>query len=103
LKSKITRLELKLDKYKGPITKIKSKKLCILGSGKHIPEISPKLAGRNEEPRREPHEERQGGGGGGGRNQEGLIFGNQRRLIYYPLNLRGEKHGLPIIPKGTLK
>ena len=47
--------------------------LCILGSEKHIPEISPDMVGRNEErceePRREPHEERHRGGGGGGRNQ----------------------------------
>jgi hypothetical protein len=65
------------------------------------------MAGRNEqpreEPRREPHEERQGGGGGGGRNQEDLIFGNRRRVRDSPLNIRGEKHDLPVLPKGTLK
>jgi hypothetical protein len=54
-----------------------------------------------EEPRREPHEERQGGGDG--RNQEGLRFGNQRRIRDSPLDLRGEKHDLPILLKGTLK
>jgi len=66
-------LELKLDKYKGPITRSKRKKLCLIESGKHIPEIFSEMVGRNEqpgeEPRGEPHEERQGGGGCGGRNQ----------------------------------
>jgi hypothetical protein len=33
-------LGLKLHEYKGPITRSKSKQLCIPGSGKHIPEIS---------------------------------------------------------------
>jgi hypothetical protein len=69
---------LNLDEYKGPITKSKRKKLCILISGKHIPETSPDMVERNkqlqEEPRRETHEERQGGVGGGGRNQENLRF-----------------------------
>jgi hypothetical protein len=98
---------LKLYEYKGPITRSKSKQLCILSSGKHIPEISSDMTGRNEQPReepqREPHEERQGGGGGGGRNQEDLIFGNRRRVRDSPLNLRGEQHDLLILPKGTLK
>jgi len=53
-----------------------------------------------EEPRREPHEERQGGGG---RNQEDLIFGNRIRVRDSPLNIRGEKHNLLFLPKGTLK
>jgi hypothetical protein len=65
------------------------------------------MAGRNEQPReepqREPHEERQGGGGGAARNQEYLIFGNRRRVRDSPLNIRGEKHDLPFVPKGTLK
>jgi hypothetical protein len=47
---------LKLDKYKGPITRSKSKKLCILRSGKHIPETSPNMAERNEQPEKN-HEE----------------------------------------------
>jgi hypothetical protein len=73
--------------------------------------IPPDMAGRNEErheepqeePRREPHEERQGGRGGGRRNQEGRRFGNPRRMRDSPLDLLGEQHELPILPKGTLK
>jgi hypothetical protein len=47
-KSTITRSKLKLEKYKGPITRSKRKKLLIRGSKKHIPEIPPDMEGRNE-------------------------------------------------------
>jgi hypothetical protein len=42
-----------MDGYKGPITRSKRKKICILRSGKHIPEISPDMEGGNEQPREE--------------------------------------------------
>ena len=53
---------------------------------------------RNEQPREEPHEERQGGGRGVARNEE-----NRRRIRDSPLNILGEQHDLPVLPKGTLK
>jgi hypothetical protein len=87
-----------LDEYKGPITRSKRKKLCILRSENHIPGTSPDMAERNEQPREEPHEERQGGGRGVARNQE-----NKRRIRDSPLNLLGEQHDLHVLPKGTLK
>jgi hypothetical protein len=52
----------------------------------------------NHEKNHEPHEERQGGGRGAARNQE-----NRRRIRDSPLNILGEKHDLPVLPKGTLK
>jgi hypothetical protein len=47
--------------------------------------------------------ERQGGGRDVARNQENLRFENPRRIRDSPLNLLGEKHDLPVLPKGTLK
>jgi hypothetical protein len=52
---------LKLDKYKGPITRSKSKQLHTSESEKHILDEKEKLldmAERNEERHEEPHEER---------------------------------------------
>jgi hypothetical protein len=40
---------LKLDEYKGPITRSKSKQLFILRSENHIPGISLDMAERNEQ------------------------------------------------------
>jgi hypothetical protein len=94
---------LKLDEYKGPITRSKSKQLFILRSEKHIPGTSPDMAEINEQPRDEHHEDRQGGGIYVARNQETLRFENRRRIRYSPLNLVGEQHDLPVLPKGTLK
>jgi hypothetical protein len=54
-------------------------------------------------PQTKHHEERQGGKIDAGRNQGIPGFGNRRRSRYSPLNLMGEKHELPVLPKGTLK
>jgi hypothetical protein len=96
-------LGLKLDKYKGPITRSKIKQLFVLRSENHIHGISLDMAERNEQLREETHEERQGGGRDVARNQENLRFENRRRIRDSPLNLLGEKHDLPVLPKGTLK
>jgi hypothetical protein len=94
---------LNLDEYKGPITKSKSNKIRILRSENHIPGTSSNMEKRNEQLHEEPHEERQGGGRDVARNQENLRFENRRRIRDSPLNIIGEKHNLPVLPKGTLK
>jgi hypothetical protein len=58
---------------------------------------------RNEQPRSEHHEERKGGGRDAGRNHGNPGFENQRRVRDSPLNIIGEQHDLPVLPKGTLK
>jgi hypothetical protein len=94
---------LKLDEYKGPITRSKSKKLSVLRSEKYDPKTSSKMEVIDEQPRKENHEERQGGERDDARNQGIPEFGNRRRVRDSPLNIIGEKHELPILPKGTLK
>jgi hypothetical protein len=94
---------LKLDEYKGPIIRSKSKQFSIVRIEKHIPRISLDMADRNEQPRDEHHEERQGGERYAARNQENLRFKNRRRIRDSPLNLLGEQHDLHVLPKGTLK
>jgi hypothetical protein len=96
-------LGLKLDKYKGPINKIKRKKLSIIESENSSPEVFPDMAERNKQPWNEHHEERQGDGRDVARNQGNLEFENQRRVRDSPLNFIGEKNDLPVLPKGTLK
>jgi hypothetical protein len=61
------------------------------------------MAARDEQPRIEHHEERQGGERDVARNQGIPGFGNRRRVRDSPLNLMGEQHELPVLPKGTLK
>jgi hypothetical protein len=94
---------LKLDKYKVPITRSKSKQLFILRSKNHIPGISPDMEEINEQLQEEAHEDRQGGGRDSARNQESLRFENQRIIKDSPLNILGEQHDLLVLPKGTLK
>jgi hypothetical protein len=94
---------LKLDEYKGPITRSKRKQIFILRSENNIPRISLDMTERNEQPRDVHHEERQGGGRDAARNQENLRFENRRRIRDYPLNILGEQNDLPIIPNGNLK
>jgi len=94
---------LKLDEYKGPITRSNRKKICILTSGIHVPRTSMEMSKINEQPKEEPYEERQGGGRGVARNQENPRFENRRRIRDSPLNLIGEQHDLLVLPKGTLK
>jgi len=94
---------LKLDKYKGPITRSKIKKIFVLRSGNIICGIFPDMEKRNEQPRDENHEEIQGGGRDATRNQGNPGFENRRRVRDSPLNIIGEKHDLPVLAKGTLK
>jgi hypothetical protein len=68
-----------------------------------IPRISPDMAARDEQPQDEHHEERQGGGRYVARNQGIPRFENKKRVRDSPLNLIGEQHELPVLPKGTLK
>jgi hypothetical protein len=98
-----TRSRLKLDEYKGPITKSKSKQLSVLRSEKSTLEVSSDMVARDEQPRDEHHEERQGGERYSARNQGIPGFRNRRRVSDSPLNLTGELHELPVLPKGTLK
>jgi hypothetical protein len=95
---------LKLDKYKGPITRIKYKQLFIVKSERFRPKISPDMVERNEQPQNEHHEERQGQGGRDStRNQGNPGFENRRRVRDSPLNLIGEQHDLSVLPKGTMR
>jgi hypothetical protein len=94
---------LKLEEYKGPITRRKIKKLFILRSENHVPGISPDMEERNEQPRDNLREERQGGGRDAKRNQGNPRFENQRRVRDSPMNLICEKHDLPVLPKGALR
>ena len=52
-----------------------------------------------ENPREEIHEERWEER----RHEDRRIFRNLRRMRYSPLDLQGEQHELPLLPKGTLK
>jgi hypothetical protein len=92
-----------MEKYKGPITRSKSKQLFVLRSEKSDPKTSSKMAVRDKQPRNEHNGERQGGERDATRNQGIPVFGNRRRVTYFPLNIIGEKHELPILHKGTLK
>jgi hypothetical protein len=94
---------LKLDEYKGPNTRSKRKKFFSSGSEKPIPGISLDMVAIDEQPRDENHEERQGGGRDVARNKRIPGFENRRRVRDSPLNIIGEQHELPVLPKGTLK
>jgi hypothetical protein len=97
-----TRPILKLNEYKGPIARSKRKKLFILKSEKPILGISSDMEKRNEQPRDKNHEERQGVGRDAARNQGNPRFENRRRVRDSPLNIIGDQHDLPVLPKGTL-
>jgi hypothetical protein len=61
------------------------------------------MAARDKQPQIKHHEERQGGERDAARNQGILGFGNRRRVRDSPLNIMGEQHKIPVLPKGTLK
>jgi hypothetical protein len=67
---------LKLEKYKGPITRSKIKQLFVLRSEKSISGIYLDMAERNKQPRDKHHEERQGGGRDAARNEGNPRFEN---------------------------
>ena len=105
---------MKLDKYKGPITRIKSNQLHSSESEKHILDEKEKklyMAERNEERCEEPHEERweerheerREERWEEKRHEERQIFINLRRIRDSPLDLWGEQHEIPLLPKVTLK
>jgi hypothetical protein len=60
---------LKLDEYKGPITRSKSQQIFVIGSENNIHGISMDMEKINEQPQDEHHEERQGGGRDATRNK----------------------------------
>jgi hypothetical protein len=102
-RSKRTRSILKLDEYKGPIIRSKSKKISILRSEKSILKVSPHMEVRDEQPQDEHHEERQGGGRYSTRNQGIPGFNNRRRVRDSLINIIGEKHEIPVVAKGNLQ
>jgi hypothetical protein len=61
------------------------------------------MEARDKHPQIEHQEERQAGKRYLARNQGIPGFGNRRRVRDSPLNLMGEQHELPVLPKGTLK
>jgi hypothetical protein len=61
------------------------------------------MEARDKHPQIEHQEERQAGERDVARNQGIPGFGNRRRVRDSPLNLMGEQHELPVLPKGTLK
>jgi hypothetical protein len=109
------KVKLKLDKYEGPLTRRKRKQLHTSKSEEIIHDEKDKLlemAERNEEIHEGPHEERREGPHEERqeerRHEEDINdgmrrFRNPRRMRDSPLDMRGEQHELPILPKGTLK